>query len=92
LAADPRTTPGLDTVGLINTGSNLVANRAQQQLVNGRTVTVTDTTIVGGVAKTTTVTVPAGAIVVNGGRVILRQLDLPLRVFAPGNVNPPVIR
>jgi hypothetical protein len=52
LAADPRTTPGLDTVGLINTGSTLVANRAQQQLINGRTVTITTTTI--GAKQTTT--------------------------------------
>jgi hypothetical protein len=35
LAQDPRTAPGLDTVGLINTGDVFIANRSQQQLVNG---------------------------------------------------------
>lgn len=35
LTEDPRTAPGLDTVGLINTGDLFIANRSQQEQANG---------------------------------------------------------
>jgi hypothetical protein len=48
LAEDPRTAPGLDTVGLINTGDFFIANRSQQELVNAaptQPLTTTNTII-----------------------------------------------
>ncbi|MGP0061326.1 MAG: FecR domain-containing protein [Beijerinckiaceae bacterium] len=41
LAEDPRTAPGLDTVGLLNLGDFFIANRSQQELENGVPSTTT---------------------------------------------------
>jgi hypothetical protein len=40
LPNDPANTPGLETIGVINTGDTFVRNRGQQQQVNGATIPV----------------------------------------------------
>ncbi|MGO9004216.1 MAG: FecR domain-containing protein [Beijerinckiaceae bacterium] len=53
LAEDPRTAPGLDTVGLVNTGDLFIANKSQQQVMNSLPLRIT--TITAGGTQTITV-------------------------------------